>query len=157
VAPKWWNEWGELRANVPLLPGPLGLQDARDNYQDNTRSLSTVARQLAYAGIALVWIFKSASGGHPAVAGNLRIPTLLLIGALGADLLQYISSASSWGFFELRMEKKFQRENLDEDLDTFGAPNSINWPGNTFLVVKVGLLVVAYVWMFTALYHRLFF
>ena len=81
---------------------------------------------------------------------------LLFVGALGADLLQYVSSSASWGLYELLMERKFQKESLNEETDRFGAPNSINWLGNTFLVLKVGALVVGYVWLFVALYHRLF-
>jgi hypothetical protein len=156
VTSKWRTEWSSLKEGQKLLPGPLSLNEARSNYQDNTRTLSTVGRQLAFAGIALIWLFKVTVGGNPTIAEDLRVPALLLVGALAADLLQYISSASSWGLFELRMERKFQRERLDEHTGRFGAPNSINWPGNTFLVIKIVALVIAYVWLFIALYHQMF-
>ena len=54
------------------------------------------------------------------------------------------------------MERKFQNENRNEENVPFGAPNSVNWLGNTFLVVKVLLLLIAYIWLFSALYQRLF-
>jgi hypothetical protein len=156
VALKWWREWSSLRQDRPLLPGPITLDGARNFYSDNTRSLSAVARQLAFAGLAIVWIFKVTSNGSPSIPGNLRVPALLLIGTLAADLLQYICSASSWGLFELLMERKFQTEELNEADQKFGAPNSINWLGNSFLMIKVGLLAVAYVWLGISLYNQLF-
>lgn len=150
------EEWGSLKSKATLLPGTLKLSEARASYQDNTRSLSAVTRQLAFAGIAIVWIFKASTNGTPSIPENLRIPTLLFVAALGADLLQYVSSAASWGIFEGLMERKFQKDHLDEKVETFGAPNSINWLGNSFLVMKVSLLVVAYIWLFFSLYQHLF-
>ena len=97
------------------------------------------------------------SNGNPSIPERLHVPLLLSVAVLGADLLQYTFSALSWGTFELLMEREFQKEGRDEKNEHFGAPSSVNWLGNVFLSVKVTLLVVAYIWLLTALYSWLFF
>ena len=153
---KWKDEWKSVENGEPLLPGPLKLQQARGFYDDNSRTLSSVTRQLGFAGIAIVWIFHASSTNKLTIPSNLRIPSLLFVATLGCDLLQYVASTLWWGSFQRRMERKFQHDNLDETTFTFGAPDSINWIGNGFLVAKVVLLIVSYGWLLFALYQELF-
>lgn len=156
MSPKWTEEWASVRKDQSLLAGPLTLDDARKFYYDHSRSLSTVARQLAFAGIATVWIFKVTSNGSPSIPDRLHWPIILFVAVLGADLLQYTCAALSWGLFEVLMERKFQKEGRDETAERFGAPNSTNWLGNLFLILKVLLLLIAYVWLFASLYRIIF-
>ena len=73
----------------------MNLSDARGHYEYHSGKVSEVCRQLGYAGIAVVWIFKV--DGVNAVPQPLVLPTVMLVAALALDLLQYVYAAIAWG------------------------------------------------------------
>jgi hypothetical protein len=127
----------------------MELQEARDNYVDHSRSASTVCRQLAFAEIAIIWIFRSAAEepGEPLLPREFLWPGLLIVSALAADLLQYAWASAAWGIIARQREKTGSKED---------APGWINWPTIFFFWVKIGFVIVAYVWLGVVLYGRLF-
>ena len=65
-------------------------EDLRKIYEDRTASLSTVTRQLALAGIGVLWVLKT---GEPrrnvSFVATLSYSFALYVLALGFDLLDY--------------------------------------------------------------------
>lgn len=124
----------------------MKLKDYRDGYYTHSGSASTVARQIAFAGIALIWIFKSGTNGQYVLPSQLLWPALFLVSGLTLDLLQYVFAAAIWGTFARYKEKK--GVTADTNLS---APACFNWPalvcfwGKVISVVAAYLLLFAYV------------
>jgi len=119
----------------------------REHYYKQTAKGGDVARQIAFAGIAVAWIFHIADPAHPAVFSFpplVLLSVVLLCSGLGFDLLQYVVSSAIWGIYGRVKEKQFQRECLDPagDSGEFEAPIWFNWPAIAFLWAKF-LAIVA--------------
>lgn len=67
----------------------------KNNYDYSSQKASEVTRQLAFAGIALVWIFKL-GGENPKIPGELIAPTFCFALTLAFDLLHYVIATILW-------------------------------------------------------------
>jgi hypothetical protein len=101
-----------------------------------------VARSLAWAGIALIWVFKTDGPTGPVVPGELVTPGLYLAIGLALDLAQYVYGSLAWGAYH-RWKEHWRRVSETEE---FLAPRSINWPSNAFFWLK--LLAIAFAYYF---------
>src|SRR3546814_17392639 len=87
----------------------MRLSAARNCYYSHSGNASAAARQIAFAGIAVVWVFIK-----PLADRTLNLPEplagvlLLLCIALALDLLQYTTSTATCGFWSRRKEKKLK-------------------------------------------------
>lgn len=118
----------------------MKLSDARDHYYTFSGKVSDVARQLCFAGIAVIWIFAvgdSVSGFS--LPAELIWPLTFFILGLAFDLLHYLIAAASWGIFHRVKEK----QHIGEDTD-FGAPAYINYAPLTFFWGKAIATLVGY-------------
>lgn len=88
----------------------MNLREARDHYYQHSGTASGVARQLAFAGIAVVWILATQPGFVTVPASVLRAPLLAFVIALALDLVQYYWLAAFWGIFSRLKEKKSEHE-----------------------------------------------
>jgi len=76
----------------------MKLDDYRETFYSYTGKASDISRQLAFAGIAIIWIFKKdLPGAGLTVPRELIVPGLLIVLALGFDLLQYCLGTVIWG------------------------------------------------------------
>src|SRR3546814_16838599 len=93
----------------------MRLSAARNCYYSHSGNASAAARQIAFAGIAVVWVFNK-----PLADRTLNLPEqlagvlLLLCIALALDLLQYTLSTSTWGFWSRRNEKQLKHKFHDD-------------------------------------------
>lgn len=118
----------------------MTLDDVRKCYQDSSKQAGDVGRTLSFAGVAVIWIFKTGDGSAAAVPAAL-IPALLCFAtSLGLDLLQYLAASAIWGYYG-RHQEKWLHENGDTK-NTFRAPVYLNWPAIAFFWLK-SLSVVA--------------
>ena len=115
------------------------LAEVRQGYYGFTGKASEGVRQLAFAGIAVIWVFKTGDGTDVKVPDPLLLPGLLLVAALFADLLQYVVAALLWGWFARRQE----RSGVLPD-DEISADRAINWPALTLYYLKIVLVLSAY-------------
>ncbi len=113
----------------------MKLIQAREAYYQYTEKASDVARTLAFAGIALIWIFKVGDSGTPRIPHRLLPPTFLLAGSLVFDLLQYVVGSILWGAFHRIKERTIPKGNDPE----FEAPAWMNWPG---IILFYGKLIL---------------
>lgn len=122
----------------------MKLQDYRETYYFHSGKASDIARQLSFAGIALIWAFRTSNADGTANLGpDLYYAGMLFVIALGFDLLQYVVAASIWGSFSRIKEKQGTRST-----ETITAPPWFNWPGLFFFWAKIGTVGYAYVTMF---------
>ncbi len=110
------------------------------SYKKASRTVSENVRQLALAGIAVIWIFKVGdkdSGGVP-FSPSLLWPLGFFVGGLAADLLQYLYFTAVWGIMNT---VEWNRHQTDEDVPVSGK---WNWIGIFFFWTKAILLVSGY-------------
>jgi len=118
----------------------MRLADCLEAYQYNSGQVSSNVRQLGFAALASVWLFKSTSKGE-----TVTLPLLLWwvgglsVAALFFDFVQYLWNATAWGQYHRRQELKGIAVN-----EEFLAPTWINWPGNGLFVLKVCCLFLCY-------------
>ena len=117
----------------------MKLKDAREFYYFHSGKTSDLVRQLALAGIAVIWLFKYEVIGVPKVPTQLLAPLVLIVLGLAFDLLQYAVATGIWGVFQRAKE----RAGVGEDAE-FLAPPQLNWPALAFFWLKVVSICAAY-------------
>lgn len=126
----------------------MKLCEYKKDYQWFSGKTSDVVRQLAFAGIAIIWIFKQDGKPLPAIPRELLWPTIFLALSLAADLLQYVSATIIWGSFHCYHEKK---NSGDRDIK---ASTKLNWPTNILFYTKIFFVVFAYALMILYIFER---
>ena len=117
----------------------MKLSECREAYYELSGKASEVSRNLAFAGIALIWIFKEDQVNK--VPGPLIFPALLFVIALALDLLHYTYGAAVWGIRQRHEEKKLK--DLSQDRE-FSVSRFWNWPTNLFYLGKILAVVCGY-------------
>jgi hypothetical protein len=110
-----------------------------------TGKASDVVRQLAFAGIAVIWLVRADKSAHPIPVHLVPALTLFSV-ALACDLFQYTISSVIWSVYYRRK----LGENLADGTD-FPVPVWLPFPGWCFFILKVGVTLVAWVWLATSL------
>lgn len=110
----------------------MKLSDYRQDYYLFSGQVSSVTRQAAFAGIATVWIFSSASPPSVSLPAELMLPAICFIACLLSDFLHYSVSTLIWGWFQRSKEREFGTGN-DPELN---APAFYNWPAITLFWAK---------------------
>lgn len=109
-------------------------KDLRDRYEYHTGKASDVGRQLAFAGIAVVWLFRVGEPTSALFPPELLAPLVFFVLALGLDLAQYVVCSIVWGVYNRYREVR--RSHIADDA-TFEAPVWINAPGLLFFWGKI--------------------
>lgn len=121
----------------------MKLSAALENYYYLSAKLSDVARQLCFAGIAVIWIFSNKeTNGSFSLPSELITPLKFFVASLGLDLLHYTYASLAWGIYHRKKEK----ENSSPDYE-FGAPAKINWPSIFFFWAKVVAVIFGYIYL----------
>jgi len=130
----------------------MKLKDAREYYTQRTTKLSEVVRQLNFAGIAVIWLFRTGdkAGGIP-YTDVLLWPLGLLVASATFDLLHYAYASAAWGIFHRTKEKELKHDQNTE----IHAPAAINWASNFFFWGKTIMTVAAYFLLVTYIAHYL--
>jgi hypothetical protein len=117
----------------------MKLQDVRSTYYELSGKTSDLVRQLGFAGIALIWLFKTDIAGQPRIPGALVVPGLLIVVALTLDLLQYVAGTLIWGMYNRQKERAGSSPE-----EEFTAHPALNWPTLVCFWGKVVLMSIAY-------------
>jgi hypothetical protein len=131
----------------------MNLQDYRDDFYTYSGKASDISRQLAFAGIAIIWIFKKevpATG--LTVPRELILPGILIVLALGVDLLQYCLATVIWWLFYRKKEREGVHEDSELDHSFW-----LEVPINLAFWVKIISVGGAYVFIFKFLLRTLSF
>jgi hypothetical protein len=135
----------------------MKLTAYRDAYYTHSGNASSVARQAAFAGIALIWVFNNKTGSNISLPIQLLWPALFLIIGLGLDMLQYIFAAAIWGSFH-RIKEKQLRAIPDPDADPeVSAPSYLNWPALLCFWGKLAAVAAGYVSLLMYVKHAIVF
>jgi hypothetical protein len=119
------------------------LQDYRDTFYTFSGKASDLNRQLGFAGIALIWLFKKDVNGSPAIPTDLIVPGVLIVSSLTLDMLHYCVASIIWHTFYRSKEKA----NVGED-DDIEHGVCLVIPINFLFGLKILCVVAAYVYIF---------
>lgn len=134
------NEVDEELTDEDFVPWKA-RDTALETYYAATATVSTIVRQLAFVGIAVVWLFSGVDvkpGSGLDIPPGLLKPGVLLIATLVVDLLQYVFRTFIWGVWHWKLHR---RNNKDCQL----APTWFNWPTLALFCTKIALIGAAYV------------
>jgi hypothetical protein len=128
-------------ADKGKISGGKRLSDIDQTKNDATGKASDVGRQLAFAGIATVWLLRDETGVQP-FGHILLIALILLASALFSDFLQYACNSYVWRKF---YNEQFDRHKTDDAL--VDIPAAISSRTYLFFTIKIWLLLVGYVFL----------
>ena len=128
----------------------LTIAEAWDVYSRHSRKASDVFRQLALAGVAIIWIFTQTDAG-PQLPRDMIVPAVVILPTLAADLVQYWTLADRWG----RAAREAELAGLGRD-DRFKVRTITNRLGQAMWLFKLRGITVAYAALIVSLVARLF-
>lgn len=126
----------------------MKLKDYKKEYQWYSGKASDIVRQLSFAGIAIIWIFKAQSQNLPTIPDALLLPLVLFCVSLASDLLQYLFGYLIWFLFFRFQEINGVNENEEIEHSSF-------WPLplHFFMLIKVLAVIVAYYNLIVFIYN----
>jgi hypothetical protein len=123
----------------------MNLEFLRKEVDSYTAGASSLNRQMAFAGIAVIWVIVNQSSSEAIQNGALW----LFVASLSADLMQYIVGAISAKLLDIKKQCELKKQFGDdsqkiEDHD-FGEVSSL-WHTPTWLCfyIKIILVVLGY-------------
>ncbi len=124
------------------------LKEWQNDYESDSTIISELIRNLSFAGIGLIWIFKNSEPSGKLLPQALICPILLIVVALFIDLLQYIWRIGV-NYFTYRKHEKLLNENkidkkLIDDIQINPIFMRITW---VFFVFKIILVLSAYLFI----------
>ena len=130
------------------------LKEWLEEQQYYSGKASEATRTLAFAGVAVIWVFyeENPAQNSPHLDSNFILPLLLLTLSLTFDLLHYAAGAIIWNLVYLHHE----RHTPEKERDDIGAEpwkrKLVTW----LFYIKLGALVVAYFYLSTIIFSKLF-
>lgn len=147
----------------------MKISDYRSDYYAFTGKASEIVRQLALAGIAVVWLLKGTAPVLPnaqAVAplAEIRLPLGLLLPSIGflvalaCDLAQYVVAAIIWRHYYRELESRELPDDAgDQEEHDFGLHDTkMEKPILWFFWAKIGFASVAWCFLVGMLVARVF-
>jgi hypothetical protein len=116
-----------------------------------TGKTSDISRQLAFAGIAVIWVFRIGESASVTIAPAYALPLLGFVLALAFDLIQYVYGSIAWNWLYSKAEMAAQLT-PPQQVD---RPGWFNFPSQTLFYGKVVVTVVSFVLVLVLLQERL--
>jgi hypothetical protein len=127
----------------------MKIADYWKDFYELSGKASDISRQLAFAAIAVIWLFKTDTRtGQITIPPELIRAGILIVAALAADLLQYVAASLTWGFYAHYLERKHIPE-VERHSNWLVLPMRVLW------VVKIALVIGAYILIFLFLIRKL--
>lgn len=118
----------------------MKLEDVLSTYYEASNKLSEVTRQLNFAGIAVIWIFKvGKEGGGIQFTAVMEWSLGCFVVSLALDFLQYFWKSIIWSAFHRCKEYYGVKKN-----DEFLAPPWFNYPTLFFFYTKAILTAIGF-------------
>jgi hypothetical protein len=125
----------------------MKLEDCRKAYYDYSGKTSDILRYIGYAGLAIVWVFRTTTENRTTIPHDLVWGGIFILCGLVFDILQYLIASVIWGYYH-----RYKENRISEDIE-FKAPRYINWPANTFFALKAIAIIAAYWVLIKFLFH----
>lgn len=121
------------------------LKEWREDYENTTGTISEIVRNLMFAGIGVIWIFRVEGAVEHILPNTLFIALGLIVFGLITDLIQYIWKALNiYIFYEIN-DKKYNKGKLtDTDIEDIKFPAYIEVGTWFFFFSKIFILFLSY-------------
>ena len=130
----------------------MKLSEIRKDYEELSGLLSKFNRQLAFAGIGIVWLFRTTDAtGTTTISPGLLTPVFCFVISFGFDLLQYLWQSYVWYIYYWYKRNSGTTE--EQEVNEPEWPNIVAW---LFFTIKVCALMSAYIHLGAYLYGLLF-
>lgn len=131
----------------------ISLKELLKDAHDFSFSLSNINRNLAFVGIAVVWIFKV----DLKVPNELLLPLLMFVIALAVDLFQYIYSTFAWTiFYHVIYQKTKKKKDKTDENTIVKAPFAITYiQYGLFYIPKIIINVWAYIMLIIVIKNKI--
>ena len=130
----------------------MKLSEIRKDYEELSGLLSKFNRQLAFAGIGIVWLFRTTDAqGESSIDTEMITPILCFVISFGFDLFQYLWQSYAWYIFYWYKRNLGCQE--EDEMNEPEWPNVIAW---ILFTIKVVALIAAYIHLGLYLHSRLF-
>ena len=117
------------------------LQDYRDASYEASTKFSNNVRQSSFAGIAIIWIFKTTIEEVNTLPFDLLIPLILIVITLILDSLQYYISSIMWDRYCNKQEDSI--DDITKDTEVHPPRHYVKWI-QCFFNAKAITIAVAY-------------
>lgn len=132
------------------------LKEWRDEAIQTSTKLSDINRSFAFAGIAIIWIFRNADQNGLIIPESLILPLVLIVVSFVLDYFQYLWKLVNSYHLYYSKERLFDQGKLSsEDISDVKIKNfyrTVTW---VFFVGKLLSLICGYVLIFCYLIGRL--
>ena len=118
----------------------MKLQDYRETFYEYSGKASDFTRQLAFAGIAVIWLFKKDTTSSLSIPHELLLPGLLIVSGLALDMLQYCVASLIWRLYYRSKE----RQGVAEDQELGLHSEWLERPIWALFCAKILLVLAAY-------------
>jgi hypothetical protein len=129
----------------------MKLEDCRNAYYEFSRKTCEISRNLAFAGVAVVWLFREVVNTAPSFPVPLRPALFFLASTLALNLLHAISGTIIWGTYHRVLEYRHIPDTKD-----FKAPRWLNCIPLFLFWAMVGSILSAYILLIRFLIIRCF-
>jgi hypothetical protein len=126
----------------------MTVAECRTHYDRHSKSASDRVRQLGFAGIAIIWVFRVGTD-QPFVPATFYWPMSLIVAGLALDFGQYVFGSLLWG----GLARLKELGHVDRERD---APRWINWPALVCFWGKLAAMSIAYIGIFGTTWQALF-
>ena len=127
----------------------MKLADYWKDFHELSGKASDISRQLAFAAIAVIWLFKTDTPTRQiAIPPELIRAGILIVAALAADLLQYVAASLTWGLYAYYLERK-HIPSVERHGHWLVLPMRVLW------VVKIALVIAGYILILLFLIRKL--
>src|SRR5438128_58044 len=134
------------------------LKEWLSEFYEDTGTVSNLVRNIAFAGIGLIWIFKNSeySVNSSMLPSQLHKPLFYIIVGLTADLFQYLWRALNiFVHYKIKDVKYIRGQLNDADLEDVTMPEYISIGTWFFFISKVVLIVIAYAYIYQYIIGKL--
>lgn len=118
----------------------MKLQDYRNDFYAFSGKASDLNRQLAFAAIALIWLFKRDAGGQLTIPPELLWPGILVVASLTLEMLHYCVASIIWRTFYRAKEKAGVAETTEIDHSIW-----LERPILALFIAKIACTIAAYI------------
>lgn len=131
----------------------MKLSEYREAFYTFSGKASDLNRQLAFAGIALIWLFKRDVGVQLTIPNDLLWPTVLIVVSLALDMLHYSVASFIWHLFYRSKEKAGVRESTALKRHH----PMLEWPTYIIFWAKIASVLFAYIGILIFLFRTISF
>ena len=130
----------------------MKLEEIRKDYERYSTNVSSLNRQLIFAGLAIIWLFRIPEKGTASIPIELVDSLFFFVFSLCSDIFQYVTQSLIWtGYYWYnKCKHRNSKKNVEECVVNEPEwPNLLPW---LLWVLKIVFLGIAY-WKLACYLH----